>query len=141
MPLHKNKKIGLVLLSLALLAAAFLAVSFRASSVSFSSEEICSGLSSQESFSFLKTYYYEHQNGEIEENTIRNTYRATPSEAIETCFFNPDTGETSPPQYYAKDNGSWFFYRYDKDDTWSREKLENFTVYKGLEENVSSKFF
>ena len=40
MPLHKNKKIGLVLLSLALLAAAFLAVPFRASSVSFSSGEI-----------------------------------------------------------------------------------------------------
>ena len=56
MMLHKNKKIGLVLLSLALLAAMFLAVSFRASSVSFSSGEICSDLSSQESFSFLKTY-------------------------------------------------------------------------------------
>ena len=128
MKLYKSKKICLILLSLSLLAAVFLAISFRASSISFSSEEICSGLSSQESFSFLKTYYYEHQNGEIEENTIRNTYRAVPSEAIETCFFDPVTGETSPPQYYAKDNGSWFFYRYDKDDTWSREKLENFTV-------------
>ena len=107
MMLHKNKKIGLVLLSLALLAAMFLAVSFRASSVSFSSGEICSDLSSQESFSFLKTYYYEHQNGEIEENTIRNTYRALPSEAIETCSLRPgSTGETSPPQYYAKDNES-----------------------------------
>lgn len=57
MKLRKNKTLCLVLLSPALLAAAFLAVSFRASSVSFSSGEICSDLSSQESFSFLKTYY------------------------------------------------------------------------------------
>ena len=59
----------------------------------------------------MKTYCHVHLNGEVEKNTIKNTYISTPSDAIETCLFDPETDITFRPQYYAKDRTGWFFYR------------------------------
>lgn len=125
---HKNKMILLILAVIFLFFCSLSALYRHPAPVSFSSEKICSDLSAQDSFSFLKTYCHVHLNGEVEKNTIKNTYISTPSDAIETCLFDPETDITFRPQYYAKDRTGWFFYRNEENNTWKKEKLENFSL-------------
>lgn len=112
-----------------LLAAAGLLWSGRKSSqLSVSTEEICSNLSSQSSFSFIKTSLHKTIRGSVEEDTIKFTYLSEPTEALQAAAFDLDTGETDLQysEYHIRQKDGWLFCRY-KDGRWEESRPEEFS--------------
>ena len=91
---EKRKLCMIAALVVLLAAAGLLWAGRRSSELSVSTEEICSNLSSQSSFSFIKTSLHKTIRGTVEEDTIKFTYLSEPTEALQAAAFDPDTGES-----------------------------------------------
>ena len=91
---EKRKLCMIAALTALLISAGLIWAGRRSSELSVSTEEICSNLSSQSSFSFIKTSLHKTIRGTVEEDTIKFTYLSEPTEALQAAVFDPDTGET-----------------------------------------------
>lgn len=76
---EKRKLCIIVALTALLISAGLIWAGRRSSELSVSTEEICSNLSSQSSFSFIKTSLHKTIRGTVEEDTIKFTYLSEPT--------------------------------------------------------------
>ncbi len=125
---EKRKLCIIAALTALLISAGLIWAGRRSSELSVSTEEICSNLSSQSSFSFIKTSLHKTIRGTVEEDTIKFTYLSEPTEALQAAAFDPDTGKTDLQysEYHIRQEDGWLFCRY-KDGRWEESRPEEFS--------------
>lgn len=126
---REKRKLCITLsLTALLVSAGLLWTGWDSSQLSVSTEEICEKLSSQPSFSFIKTSRHKTVRGTVEEDTIKFTYLSDPTEALQAAAFAPDTGETDLQysEYHIRQKDGWLFCRY-QDGRWEERRPEEFS--------------